>query len=46
MPVAFVGLDIAKDHIDVSVRPTAEQWQAAQTDDGIAQLVTRLRDRP
>lgn len=42
MPSCFVGLDIAKDHIDVSVRPTGEQWQLAQTDDGIAQLVARL----
>ena len=42
MPACVVGLDIAKDHIDVSVRPTDEQWQAAQTDDGIAQLVARL----
>lgn len=42
MPACFVGLDIAKDHIDVSVRPTGEQWQLAQTDDGIAQLVARL----
>jgi transposase len=42
MPVCFVGLDIAKAHIDVSVRPTAEQWQAEQTDDGIAGLVARL----
>lgn len=42
MPSCFVGLDIAKDHIDVSVRPTGEQWQLAQTDEGIAQLVARL----
>jgi len=39
---AFVGLDIAKDHIDVSVRPTNDRWQADQTDDGLAQLVTRV----
>jgi transposase len=42
MPACFVGLDIAKAHIDVSVRPTAEQWQAEQTDDGLAALVARL----
>ena len=32
MPPCFLGLDIAKDHIDVSVRPTGEHWQAPQTD--------------
>jgi len=42
MPPCFVGLDIAKDHIDVSVRPTGEQWRVAQTDDGMAQLVAHL----
>jgi transposase len=42
MPPCFVGLDIAKDHIDVSVRPTGEQWRLAQTDDGMAQLVAHI----
>lgn len=42
MPASFVGLDIAKDHIDISVRPSAEEWQADQTDEGRAQLVGRL----
>jgi transposase len=42
MAPCFVGLDIAKDRIDVSVRPSAEQWQAEQTDAGRGQLVARL----
>jgi transposase len=42
MPTCFVGLDIAKDHLDASVRPTAEQWRAAHTDEGIRALVARL----
>jgi transposase len=42
MPASFVGLDIAKDHIDVCVRPTDEPWQADQTDDGRTALVARL----
>ena len=42
MPTSYVGLDIAKDHIDVSVRPTEERWRTEQSDDGIAQLVARL----
>ncbi len=42
MPPCFVGLDIAKDHIDVSVRPTGEHWQVEQTPDGLTALVARL----
>ena len=38
----FVGLDVAKDHIDVSIRPSGEGWQAAQTEDGLTDLVTRV----
>lgn len=38
----YVGLDISKAHIDVSVRPTDERWRTTQTDEGRAQLVTRL----
>ena len=38
----FVGLDIAKDHIDVCVQPAGQTWQAAQTEAGLAQLATRL----
>ena len=38
----FLGLDIAKDHIDVSVRPTGEHWQAAQTEAGLTALVARV----
>jgi len=38
----FVGLDISKQHIDVSVRPTHDRWRTAQTDADRAQLVTRL----
>lgn len=38
----FVGLDISKQHIDVSVRPTQERWRTAQTDEDRAQLVLRL----
>jgi transposase len=42
MSAVFVGLDIAKDHIDVRVRPTNDQWQTDQTDAGLTQLVDRL----
>jgi transposase len=39
----FVGLDVAKAQIDVAVRPSGEQWRAANDEAGIAQLVARLR---
>jgi len=42
MPTCCVGLDIAKDHVDVHARPGDESWRALQTEDGIAQLVTRV----
>ena len=38
----FVGIDVAKDKLDIAVRPSAEQWVAPQTEDGISTLVARL----
>jgi transposase len=38
----FVGLDVAKATLDVAVRPTAESWQVANDEAGIAELVARL----
>jgi transposase len=42
MAVSFVGLDISKAQIDVSIRPGGEQWQVEQTEEGRAQLVARV----
>jgi transposase len=39
----FVGIDVAKDTLDVAVRPTAETWQAPNDATGISALVTRLQ---
>ncbi len=39
----FVGIDVAKDHLDLAVRPTPEQWQAPLTAAGIAEVVSRLQ---
>jgi transposase len=39
----FVGLDVAKAHVDVAVRPSGEPWRVANDAAGIAQLVERLR---
>jgi transposase len=39
----FVGIDVAKDHVDLAVRPTQEQWRAPTTAAGIAEVVSRLQ---
>jgi transposase len=38
-----IGIDVAKARLDVAVRPGGEQWQAANSEEGIAGLVERLR---
>lgn len=38
----FVGIDVAKDKLDVAVRPNAEQWVTPQTEEGLSALVARL----
>jgi transposase len=40
----FVGIDVAKAHLDIALRPTAEGWRVANDDPGITPLVARLRD--
>src|SRR6266536_5962793 len=40
---SVVGVDVAKDRLDVAVRPSGETWSAANDDAGITALVTRLR---
>ena len=39
----YVGIDVAKDQMDVAVRPSDERWTVSQDDDGIRQLVSRLK---
>ena len=39
----FVGIDVAKDRLDLAVRPQGERWTATNDDAGIAALVTRLQ---
>jgi transposase len=42
-PPCFVGIDVAKETLDVAVRPTAETWSSANDDLGIPPTVTRLQ---
>ena len=39
----FVGIDVAKEHLDVALRPTADRWGAANDEPGIARVVARLQ---
>jgi len=41
-PLVFVGIDVAKAHLDVAVRPTGESWRVPNDPAGIAELVARL----
>lgn len=39
----FVGVDVAKERLDVVVRPSGESWSVATDEAGVAALVARLR---
>jgi transposase len=39
----FVGIDVAKDTLDVAVRPTAETWTVGNDEAGIMALVTHVQ---
>jgi transposase len=38
----YVGIDVAKDYLDVAVRPSGEQWRTANGEPAITELGTRL----
>ena len=38
----YVGIDVSKDWLDVTVRPTEDTWQVNQDEDGFRSLVRRL----
>ena len=37
----FMGIDIAKAHLDVAVRPSGESWPVRHDEAGLAQVVER-----
>jgi transposase len=39
----FIGIDVARDRLEVAVRPTGEQWSVGNQTAGIAELLVRLR---
>jgi transposase len=40
----YVGIDVAKDRLDVHIRPTGEAFTVARDGEGLAALVTRLSE--
>ena len=45
-PQTFVGIDVAKAHLDIAVRPSGERWTVPNDDGGITALVTQLQTVP
>jgi len=43
MEQVFIGIDVAKDRLDVHVRPSGEAFAVARDGEGLAALVDRLR---
>src|ERR1700716_3792585 len=39
----FIGIDVARDSLEVAVRPSGEQWSVGNHSVGIAELLVRLR---
>jgi len=39
----FVGIDVAKDHLDLALRPAGRSWRVADDGPAIAELVEELR---
>jgi transposase len=44
MGEVFIGVDVARDRLEVATRPAGEGWPIANDAAGIAELVVRLRD--
>ncbi len=42
--VLFVGIDVAKDRLDVAVVPSGERWESGNDEAGIAELASRLSE--
>ena len=42
-PQVWIGIDVAKAHLDIAVRPSGEQWRSASDDEALTTLADRLR---
>ena len=43
---AYVGIDVAKDRVDIAVRPTGQSWSASYEKEEVEKLVARLQENP
>ena len=39
----YVGIDVAKNQLDVAVRPAGDRWEVPHDEAGVRQLVSRLK---
>ncbi len=39
----YIGIDVAKTHVDVAVRPTGQRWTISNDEPGVRELVSRLK---
>ena len=39
----YIGVDVAKAHVDVAVRPSGARWDVSRDEAGVRQLVSRLK---
>lgn len=44
MKITALGIDVAKDHLDLHVRPTGEAWRVVHTIEQFPALIARLKD--
>ena len=42
----YVGIDVAKDRVDIVVRPTGQSWSASYEEEEVEKLVARLQENP
>jgi transposase len=42
---SFVGIDVSKDKLDVSIRPDGDRWTVANDEKGVENMVARLLER-
>lgn len=40
----YVGIDVAKAHLDIAVHPSGEVWQVAHDTQGVTDLVAQLAE--
>ena len=41
--VTYVGIDVAKAHVDVAIRPTNDRWEIPRDEAGIRKLVSQMK---